>query len=116
MSSPQRRSPSPQDTKLTPAPVSAPAPITAAASVAGQNSKQPSAPAQIPIGAAAAGPQNNVYRVLMDFKPSMDDELELRTGQLVRLVHEYDDGWVSTYIKPVSAQPTDVPLGSLCSP
>jgi hypothetical protein len=24
----------------------------------------------------------------------MDDELELRAGQLVRLLHEYDDGWV----------------------
>jgi hypothetical protein len=26
----------------------------------------------------------------------MDDELELRSGQLVRMVHEYDDGWVSS--------------------
>jgi hypothetical protein len=26
----------------------------------------------------------------------MDDELELRSGQLVRMLHEYDDGWVST--------------------
>ena len=23
----------------------------------------------------------------------MDDELELKTGQLVRLLHAYDDGW-----------------------
>ncbi|OAP53776.1 hypothetical protein AYL99_12019 [Fonsecaea erecta] len=29
----------------------------------------------------------------MDFTPSMDDELELKNGQLVRLLHEYDDGW-----------------------
>ncbi|KZF25205.1 hypothetical protein L228DRAFT_236326 [Xylona heveae TC161] len=35
----------------------------------------------------------NVHRVQMDFKPSMDDELELHAGQLVRLLHEYDDGW-----------------------
>ena len=39
-------------------------------------------------------PASNVYRVQMDFTPSMDDELELRAGQLIRLLHEYDDGWV----------------------
>lgn len=38
---------------------------------------------------------NNVHRVQLDFKPSMEDELELRSGQLVRMLHEYDDGWVS---------------------
>lgn len=38
---------------------------------------------------------NNVHRVQLDFKPSMDDELELKSGQLVRILHEYDDGWVS---------------------
>jgi hypothetical protein len=50
-----------------------------------------------PAGAAgAAGPAapNNVHRVQLDFNPSMEDEIELRAGQLVRLVHEYDDGWV----------------------
>jgi hypothetical protein len=59
-------------------------------------------------GAAAAGgamaaaaskrnsppPGDNVYRVQLDFLPSMEDELGIRAGQLVRLVHEYDDGWV----------------------
>ena len=44
---------------------------------------------------APAAPPANVHRVQLDFKPSMDDELELRTGTLVRLLHEYDDGWVS---------------------
>jgi len=44
--------------------------------------------------AAAGGPPNSaVHRVQLDFKPSMDDELELRAGQLIRLLHEYDDGW-----------------------
>lgn len=49
---------------------------------------------------ASAGPAggppgpNNVHRVQLDFSPSMEDELELRAGQLVRLLHEYDDGWV----------------------
>lgn len=40
-------------------------------------------------------PLDNVHRVQLDFKPSMEDELEIRAGQLVRLLHEYDDGWVS---------------------
>ncbi|KAI1001836.1 hypothetical protein K3495_g6367 [Podosphaera aphanis] len=38
-------------------------------------------------------PVNSVYRVQIDFSPSMDDELELRAGQLIRVLHEYDDGW-----------------------
>jgi hypothetical protein len=25
----------------------------------------------------------------------MHDELDIRAGQLVRMLHEYDDGWVS---------------------
>ena len=47
--------------------------------------------------AGAAGPRgpNNVHRVQLEFKPSMDDELELQSGQLVRMLHAYDDGWVS---------------------
>lgn len=43
--------------------------------------------------AGAAALMNPVYRVQMDFKPSMGDEIELRAGALVRLLHEYDDGW-----------------------
>ncbi|KXX76264.1 Myosin-1 [Madurella mycetomatis] len=44
--------------------------------------------------AAAGGPsQSTVHRVQLDFKPTLADELELRAGQLVRLLHEYDDGW-----------------------
>ncbi|KAH8804682.1 hypothetical protein F5884DRAFT_421717 [Xylogone sp. PMI_703] len=44
--------------------------------------------------AAAGGPANSaVHRVQLDFKPSMEDELELQAGQLIRLLHEYDDGW-----------------------
>ncbi|USW56056.1 Putative SH3 domain-containing protein [Septoria linicola] len=54
--------------------------------------------AAVPLAAGAAGAQaprqpNNVHRVQLDFKPSMDDELELISGALVRLLHEYDDGW-----------------------
>lgn len=40
-------------------------------------------------------PPSNVHRVQLDFNPSMDDELALQAGQLIRLLHEYDDGWVS---------------------
>ncbi|KAB8303230.1 hypothetical protein EYC80_004677 [Monilinia laxa] len=43
---------------------------------------------------AAGGPPNTtVHRVQLDFAPSMDDELELKAGQLIRILHEYDDGW-----------------------
>lgn len=48
--------------------------------------------------AAAGGPPNTtVHRVQLDFVPSMDDELELKAGQLIRILHEYDDGWVSYF-------------------
>ncbi|KAL2164888.1 hypothetical protein VTH06DRAFT_184 [Thermothelomyces fergusii] len=44
--------------------------------------------------AAAGGPAHStVHRVQLDFKPSLHDEMELHVGQLVRLLHEYDDGW-----------------------
>jgi hypothetical protein len=46
--------------------------------------------ASISADAASTPP---VHRVQMDFTPSMGDELELRAGQLVRVLHEYDDGW-----------------------
>lgn len=52
--------------------------------------------------AAAGGPaDSSVHRVQLDFKPTMDDEMELRTGQVVRLLHEYDDGWVSQVSCPI---------------
>lgn len=65
---------------------------------------EPATPKSAQFGTAAAvavgGAQsprspNNVHRVQLDFKPSMEDELELKSGQLVRMLHEYDDGWVS---------------------
>ena len=49
----------------------------------------------ISVGAATSGATPiNVHRIQLDFKPSMEDELQLKAGQLVRLLHEYDDGWV----------------------
>jgi hypothetical protein len=57
------------------------------------------APGSAQVATAAAVPvnrgPNNVHRVQLEFKPSMEDELELKSGQLVRMLHEYDDGWVS---------------------
>jgi hypothetical protein len=84
-----------QEPIAMPEPVLVQAPKPAPAPTA---SPVPSAPAS-PLPIAAAGtapePQGNVFRVMMDFVPSMDDELGLKTGQLVRMLHEYDDGWVS---------------------
>ncbi|KAI1825927.1 hypothetical protein F4861DRAFT_143478 [Xylaria intraflava] len=45
------------------------------------------------IAAAGGPPSTAVHRVQLDFQPSMDDELELQAGHLVRILHEYDDGW-----------------------
>ena len=63
------------------------------------SSEGPNTPVQTSSSAAiaaAGGPANSsVHRVQLDFKPSMDDELDLHAGQLIRMLHEYDDGWVS---------------------
>jgi hypothetical protein len=59
------------------------------------NGPSASTPGAAAIAAAGGPPNTAVHRVQLDFKPSMDDELELRAGQLIRLLHEYDDGWVS---------------------
>ncbi|KAK0721591.1 hypothetical protein B0T26DRAFT_673397 [Lasiosphaeria miniovina] len=59
------------------APGQSPAPSTSAAAIA----------------AAGGPPQSAVHRVQLDFKPTLEDEMGLVAGQLVRLLHEYDDGW-----------------------
>ncbi|TQV98875.1 hypothetical protein V2A60_007426 [Cordyceps javanica] len=55
----------------------------------------PSPPSQSAAAIAAAGgpPSSAVHRVQLDFKPTLEDEMELNAGDLVRLLHEYDDGW-----------------------
>lgn len=55
----------------------------------------PLQPPKVVSTTPASNNDGNVYRILMDFTPSMDDELELKAGQVVRMLHEYDDGWVS---------------------
>ena len=77
----------PKPLNLTPQRSVSPAASSPAASEFSQSS--------VPAAAMVNGPPINVHRIQLDFKPSMDDELSLRAGQLVRLLHEYDDGWVS---------------------
>ncbi|EAQ87628.1 hypothetical protein CHGG_04247 [Chaetomium globosum CBS 148.51] len=61
-------------------------------SVAPGQSPGPSASAAA-IAAAGGPSQSTVHRVQLDFKPTLQDEMGLYAGQLVRLLHEYDDGW-----------------------
>lgn len=87
-------------------------PVITRKPVAGQVSEVPGSAPDFASGPLSTGrsetttptampvPESSVYRVLMDFVPSMDDELELRQGQVVRLLHEYDDGWVSPCSAP----------------
>ncbi|KAH6895356.1 hypothetical protein B0T10DRAFT_213697 [Thelonectria olida] len=89
--------PKPLDLTL-PAPPLAPIPASPAGTEFSVSSNAPGAPEAPSAGAAAiaaaGGPVNSaVYRVQLDFKPTLDDELELRAGDLVRMLHEYDDGW-----------------------
>ena len=80
-------------------PLGPPSPTGTEFSETADNAAQPTQTNTGAAIAAAGGPQtSSVHRVQLDFKPSMDDELELRAGQLIRLLHEYDDGWVSTPI------------------
>ncbi|KAK4201048.1 hypothetical protein QBC40DRAFT_64475 [Triangularia verruculosa] len=89
--------PKPLDLTKPPSPLYAPGPASPAGTEYSMHSMAPSqvvpstSAAEI---AAAGGPQNStVHRVQLDFKPTLDDELGLKAGQLVRLLHEYDDGW-----------------------
>ena len=75
-----------------------PSPAGTEFSMSSESASTPTQTAQGAAIAAAGGPTNSaVHRVQLDFKPSMDDELELRAGQLIRMLHEYDDGWVSSH-------------------
>lgn len=57
-----------------------------------------------------------VHRVQMDYFPSARDELEIRIGSLVRLLHEYDDGWVSDLSYPLAFKRVLIMiLGPVCA-
>ncbi|ELR03897.1 hypothetical protein VC83_01939 [Pseudogymnoascus destructans] len=45
------------------------------------------------VGAGGAASNANLYRVHLDFSPSMPDELKVRAGEIVKLLKEFDDGW-----------------------
>jgi hypothetical protein len=100
--------PAPLNVQKAGPPVAGGAGTAAAAAAAGAGAavaaiataKPPGSPASVHSAALSqssvgGAPPNNVHRVQLDFKPSMEDELELVSGQLVRILHEYDDGWVS---------------------
>lgn len=79
-----------------------PVPASPAATEFSVSSANPGAAAAASTGAAAiaaaGGPANSaVHRVQLDFKATLEDEMDLRAGELIRLLHEYDDGWVRTY-------------------
>ena len=102
------------DAGPAPVPVSAPAPERLGQQAPSPAPSTPVTPAPIvAVGPGPEPPQGNVYRILMDFKPSMEDELELQSGQLVRLLHEYDDGWVSEADIRVCKNSTDLFPGSV---
>ncbi|KFY14478.1 hypothetical protein V492_02592, partial [Pseudogymnoascus sp. VKM F-4246] len=42
---------------------------------------------------SGAASNTNLYRVHLDFSPSMPDELRVRGGEIVKLLKEFDDGW-----------------------
>ncbi|KAG9694301.1 hypothetical protein KCU95_g14817, partial [Aureobasidium melanogenum] len=100
-------SPIPEERSLSP-PVELQGSPVPSPTAANFNISSPATPAEVgtasavPVAAlagAASGaaiadpPGSTVHRVQLEFKPSMDDELELKVGQIVRVLHEYDDGW-----------------------
>ncbi|KAI1412269.1 hypothetical protein F5Y13DRAFT_200264 [Hypoxylon sp. FL1857] len=88
----RKDAPPPLDLTIPPSPPSPAGTEFSVHSVAPGQSPGPSRSAA--AIAAAGGPASTaVHRVQLDFKPTLDDEMELRAGQLVRLLHEYDDGW-----------------------
>jgi hypothetical protein len=93
----RRDGPKPLDLTVTPPALSIvpPSPAGTEFSVNSVSPGQPAAPSASAAAIAAAGgpPISTVHRVQLDFKPTLEDELELVAGQLVRLLHEYDDGW-----------------------
>lgn len=91
----RKNAPAPLDLTIPPTPPSPAGTEFSVHSVAPGQSPGPSRSAAA-IAEAGGPAATAVHRVQLDFTPNMDDEMELRAGQLVRLLHEYDDGWVST--------------------
>ncbi|KAI0404646.1 hypothetical protein F4802DRAFT_225950 [Xylaria palmicola] len=88
----RKEAPEPLDLTM---PVGPPSPTGTDFSVNSVAPGQSPGPSKSAAAIAEAGgpPSTAVHRVQLDFKPSMDDELGLQAGHLVRILHEYDDGW-----------------------
>lgn len=70
------------------------------------------AAAVVGAGAVTSGAASNanLYRVHLDFSPSMPDELQVRAGEIVKLLKEFDDGWVSPFLFPLFPPCFPIPL------
>ncbi|KAM5348378.1 hypothetical protein ACJ41O_008202 [Fusarium nematophilum] len=93
-----------------PNPPLAPVPASPAGTEFSTSSAIPGTPDAASSGAAAiaaaGGPTNSaVHRVQLDFKPTLDDELELRAGELVRLLHEVLFLELACLLVPLSLAP-----------
>ena len=75
------------------------APVPAQASPAVSQFSEASTANTAVAAAAATGNGPKMHRVQMDFNPTMDDELKIRAGEIVEIMHEYDDGWVRSRTK-----------------
>ncbi|OBT49967.1 hypothetical protein VE04_09887, partial [Pseudogymnoascus sp. 24MN13] len=61
------------------------------------------------VTTSGAASNTNLYRVHLDFTPSMPDELRVRAGEIVKLLKEFDDGWKTAHPRassPEHASPT----------
>ncbi|KAK7038233.1 hypothetical protein R3P38DRAFT_2905144 [Favolaschia claudopus] len=88
----------PRPAPAPPVPMSTPIPPTMPAS--SYNNPVPPPASLIPGGAAGgfalagtAGSAANAATVRYEFIPSLPDELSITTGEVVRMLSEYDDGW-----------------------
>ncbi|KAI0204809.1 hypothetical protein F4808DRAFT_311562 [Astrocystis sublimbata] len=88
----RKQAPEPLDLTM---PIAPPSPTGTEYSMNSVPAGQSPGPSKSAAAIAEAGgpPATAVHRVQLDFKPSLDDELGLQAGQLVRILHEYDDGW-----------------------
>lgn len=77
-------------------PKNAVSPVSPVTPAGQQGPNGPGTPMSGLAGVIAAGGGANLalYRVHLDFSPSMPDELAVKAGEIVRLLKEFDDGWV----------------------
>jgi hypothetical protein len=71
-------------------------------------------PAPIPTGASAAGSPpatSYAYTVIRTFAPTLPDELRITTGERVKILNSYDDGWA--LCENIGGQKGVVPLECL---